>query len=338
MEEESNMKHLLLVGTKGGVHIAQRAADVPPESRDAWRSMGHSLAAHQVNSLSLLGGTVLAGTTEGVFRSEDLGQTWCLASEGLTEPYVRWLAHHPDGSGRVLAGTEPAVIFLSPDGGQTWAECPEVAALRDEHGWYLPYSPEAGCVRGFAFAFDGHRVYAAVEVGGVLRSDDGGVSWSLAPGSNGSPREQRAGFIHPDVHSVAAHPWSPDLVFAPTGGGLYRSQDGGQTWDLLYHCYCRAAWPDPAEAKHLILGPADTVDRNGRIERTYDGGETWEAAAAGLDVPWPRHMVERFLRVGQGLLAVLSNGELLSAPLLSLDWQPILPEAGWVRAVATTRV
>ncbi len=332
------MKQLLFVGTNEGIYTAQPAGNAPQYTEKAWETTGHSLAAYQVNSLSVLGSTILAGTTEGVLRSEDLGQTWRFASEGLTELRVRWLAHHPDGSGRALAGTEPAAIFLSSDGGQTWAERPEMALLRDENSWYLPYSPEAGCVRDFAFGFDGQRVYAAVEVGGLLRSDDGGETWRLAPGSSGKIDSQAEGLIHPDVHSVAAHPWSPDLVFAPTGGGLYRSDDGGETWQIHYRCYCRAVWPDPAEPKHLIFGPADTVDRSGRIERTYDGGENWEAAAAGLDVPWPRHMVERFLRVGQELLAVLSNGELVTASLLTLQWRPILPDAGWVRTVATVRV
>jgi photosystem II stability/assembly factor-like uncharacterized protein len=133
---------------------------------------------------------------------------------------------------------------------------------------------------------------------------------------------------------VAAHPWSSDLVFAATGGGLYRSKDGGETWQQLYRCYCRAVWPDPAEAGHLIFSPADSMDRNGRIEKTYDGGETWELATQGLDVPWPRHMVERFMQMDQELLAVLSNGDLLAAPLMTLSWRYVLPDAGKVRTVA----
>ena len=210
--------------------------------------------------------------------------------------------------------------------------------LRAENGWYLPYSPEAGCVRDFAFALTTHRVFAAVEQGGLLRSDDDGETWHLARGSSGKTGSQPEGFIHPDVHSVAAHPWSPNLVFAPTGGGLFRSEDGGETWEHVYHCYCRAVWPDPAEAKHLVFGPADGVDRNGRIESTFDGGGTWEKASGGLDVPWSSHMVERLLRVDQELLAVLSNGEFLAAPLMTLQWRHILPNAGWVRAVATMNV
>jgi photosystem II stability/assembly factor-like uncharacterized protein len=322
------MRDLLIIGTKEGVLISARKGKV-------WQPVSRSLTGEQVNSVSVQDGNILAGTTEGVYRSDDLGQTWRIASEGLSVPKIRWLAHHPDRSGRVLAGTEPAAIFLSRDDGATWAERPEVASLRDEHGWYLPYSPEAGCVRGFAF--HGDRVYAAVEQGGLLRSDDGGETWRLAEGSNGIPRTPPEGFIHPDVHSVTVHPSSPDLILAPTGGGLYTSKDGGASWVRLYRCYCRAVWSDPVRAEHLVFGPADAVDRHGRIEESSDGGRTWQPAAAGLEVPWSQYMVERFLQVDYELLAVLSNGDLVIASLPALQWQPILRDAGWVRAAATMR-
>ena len=167
----------------------------------------------------------------------------------------------------------------------------------------------------------------------MLRSDDAGASWRLAEGSDGNPDLEGppATLVYPDVHSLNVHLSSPDLVFAPTGGGFYRSADGGKTWELLYDCYCRAVWADPDDPGHLVLGPADGVDRNGRIERTRDGGKTWQLASAGLEVPWKRSMVERFLEVERELLAVLSNGQLLSAPLESLSWHPILPE---IRGIA----
>jgi photosystem II stability/assembly factor-like uncharacterized protein len=266
-----------------------------------------------------------------MYRSSDQGATWQASSEGLTELDVRWLAHHPSRPGRVLAGTEPAALYLSRDGGRTWHERPEVAQLRDEHGWYLPYSPEAGCVRGFAF--HGDRVYAAVEVGGLLRSDDGGEAWRLVQGSSGDPRALPESHIHPDVHSVVVHPSSDDLVFAPTGGGYYTSQDGGQTWTQEYRCYVRAVWIDPHDAGHQILAPADSVNRNGRIERARNGPSDWALASEGLVVPWPRNMVERFRQEGQDLWAVLANGELLFAPLATLAWQRVLSQVEGIRAM-----
>jgi hypothetical protein len=133
------------------------------------------------------------------------------------------------------------------------------------------------------------------------------------------------------VHSITVHPSSPDLVTAPTGGGLYRSADGGATWTCLYRCYCRAAWVDPKDAAHIVFGPADGVSRNGRIEASHDGGQTWHPASGGLDVPWPRHMVERFVQFGDTLLAVLSNGQLLEAALATLAWHRIMPEVTGIR-------
>ena len=125
---------------------------------------------------------------------------------------------------------------MSQDGAATWRECSEVASLRREFGWRLPYSPEAGCIR--AFAFHGDRAYAAAEDGAVLRSDDGGQTWGLASGSAGHPDHvPQSGRVHSDVHSVTTHNSSADRVLAATGGGLYRSDDGGVTCNCRYRSY-----------------------------------------------------------------------------------------------------
>ncbi len=321
------MEPLLILATKNGVVSARRVSG-------SWRESGRSLNGQHVTSVIAREGVILAGTHEGIFRSDDLGGTWHAASSGLTVPYVRWLAYHPEVSDLEFAGTEPAAIFVSHDGARSWRECREVAQLRDQFGWSLPYSPNAGCVRGFAF--HGNRAYAAVEVGGVLRSDDQGETWRLAEGSNGEPAfaDPPVPFIHSDLHSIIVHPSSPEMVLAPTGNGFYRSADGGKTWERLYRCYCRAAWSDPADPQHVLLGPADGVERNGRIEETHNGGRTWQPASAGLALPWPDYMVERFNQIDHELLAVLSNGQVWGAQLAPLGkWQQILPNIQGVAAL-----
>src|SRR5581483_5210443 len=209
---------------------------------------------------------------------------------------------------------------------KSWRECNEVARLRDAHHWFLPYSSGAGCVRGFAFC--GSRAYAAVEVGGALRSDDWGATWRLCDGSNGNPDLEGppAPLIYPDVHSIESHSATPDWAFAPTGGGFYISRDGGAHWDLKYDCYVRALWVNPNNADHFILGPADGVDRDGRIEESRDGGETWQPASDGLAVPWKNHMVERFKQVGDELFAILSNGEIFAARVEEWKWRRVFEE------------
>ncbi len=319
------MDTIYLATSKGLVRAERGAA--------GWQVAERTLKEQHVTSVIAREGVILAGTENGVFRSDDGGKTWRAASNGLTHLHVRWIAYHPEIPDSEFVGTEPTGVFVSRDGGENWAARPEVTALRDKHKWMLPYSPEAGCVRGFAF--HGRRAYAAVEVGGVLRSDDSGETWALAKGSNGKPSlgEPPEDFVYPDVHDLGVHPSSADLIFAATGNGLYRSQDGGAKWELLYECYCRALWLDANDPNHIIFGPADHVGAVGRIERTRDGGKTWELASDGLQVPWPRTMPERLKQIGDELFCVLDDGRLLSAPLKKLEWSYILKDVKDVNAI-----
>jgi photosystem II stability/assembly factor-like uncharacterized protein len=317
---------MLFVATDQGLLILENG-------EQGWQKNGGALTGQTLTAIASAGSGILVGSRDGVYRSADHGRRWWESNKGLKNRHVRWLAYHPEDSSLAYAGTEPAGIFVSRDGGESWLLRPEVAALRDEHSWYLPYSPEAGCVRGFAF--HGDRAYGAVEQGGFLRSDDRGLTWRLAGGSTGQPRKPlKEGFIHPDVHSVFVHPTSSDQVFAPTGGGLYYSVDGGRFWNSLHGDYCRAVWVDPDRPGRIILGTADGPDRNGRIEQSINGGDTWEREMASQGTVWPRHMVERFLQVGEELFAVLSNGELIAARLDNLEWRTVLPAGEDARAIS----
>ena len=297
------------------------------EENGRFEPISRSLDGRYCTSIIARAGLILLGTRQGVWRSVDSGETWIEARDGLPQPHVRWLAHHPTVSDLDLAGTEPAGLAISRDGGASWRAAPEVAALRDHFQWWLPYSPEAGCVRGFAL--HGERIYAAVEVGGLLRSDDGGRSWRLAAGSDGRPQfgQPRAGLIHPDVHSVAVHHTSADKVFAPTGGGFYISEDGGDSWTAAYgDCYARAAWIDPEDIDHLLLGPAEGPSgRNGRIEESHDGGRTWQVVSER----WQDDLVERFVQAKDRVLAMTKNGRLLRSPA----WDPVLADVQGITAV-----
>jgi len=319
------MKKLILA-TEKGLAISEHDGS-------NWQDSARGLTDLHVTCVTTHEGVILAGTKKGIYRSTDEGKTWEEANNGLDIQHIRWIASHPDISGLVLAGTEPAEIFVSNDNGTSWHSGPDVSELRDTYKWFLPYSPEAGCVRGFAFL--GSRIYAAVEVGGLLVSDDNGESWKLAEGSDGKPSfgNPPDSFVHPDVHSINVHPTSSDLVYAPTGGGFYRSHDGGKSWEVFYACYCRAVWVDPQDPDHLILSPADGVDRNGRIETSTDGGKNWSLASNGLDVPWRRGMVERFLQVENDLFGIVSTGQLLRAPLSNLEWSRVLPDIKDVNAI-----
>lgn len=330
------MTTYLYIATAIGLFIAT-------QTNGNWNIVRHTLSEKSLTSIAVSKGVILAGTTEGIWRSSDNGISWHEANKNLAIRHVRWMANSTFTPTFFLVGTEPAGIFVSHDSGKTWSSRPEVGKLRDANGWFLPYSPEAGCVRGFAITKPGKhngRMYAAVEVGGVLISEDSAKPWRLVEGSDGRPDMNREfeTMIHPDVHSITSHPTSSDLVTAATGGGLFRSEDAGRNWKNLYRCYIRAIWVDPADPQHMIAGPADGVSRNGRIEESYDGGQSWQLASDSmLPTPWSRYMVERFVQIDNDLFAILSNGELWLKPLNGNKWRRLLSEIPHITAITGKR-
>lgn len=302
------------------------------QSTDGWRVVRRDLMGNYATCVLALENQILVGTRNGIFRSDDGGDSWRAVNSGLDIRHIRWMAGYPGDRSRIFAGSEPAGIFTSVDGGNSWRNSPSVQLLREAEGWYLPYSPEAGCVRGFAYS--AAKSFAAVEVGGLLTTDDDGETWRLINEQDSVDHR-----IHPDVHSIETHPGSVQLVAAATGGGLFCSSDGGETWENRFpNSYCRALWWDSKDANHILLGSADWVDRNGRIEETRDGGITWRLASDGFSIPWRKNMVERFIQVGEDLLAVLSNGELWISSLQQLFWRRILPEVRDIKAASVYSV
>ncbi len=320
------MKPLLIIASADGIQIMEKIGQ-------SWRDIRGALINHRFTAVYHNGENILAGAEDGLYLSRDFGQTWREADSGLAIQHIRSVGYHPHDPQMAVVGTEPAAIFKTYDGGDSWQECPEVADLRDRYGWFLPYSPNAGCVRGFAFYNE--RAYAAVEQGGLLHSNDSGKTWHLMEMSEDESRVASPHpWIHPDVHSVLTHPSSPSKIFAATGGGLYYSISAGRSWSQLHRNYCRAVWVDPLRADHLILGPADGPDRNGRIEESFNGGETWDSRMAGLEFAWTNKMVEQFVQLDDELFAVLSDGELISASLDAMVWRSILGGERNVRAIA----
>jgi photosystem II stability/assembly factor-like uncharacterized protein len=150
----------LYLGTDSGLFVFEG-------SEEEWHPRYVRLQERRVTALTVAGEELWVGTTAGLWHSADGGATCIAVHAGETPPHVRALARHPREPGLILVGTEPAAILVSRDGGGTWEEAPDVARLRDAHGWSLPYSPAAGCIRGFAVLRS--RIYAAAEVAVAAR-------------------------------------------------------------------------------------------------------------------------------------------------------------------------
>src|SRR6266516_277776 len=111
----------------------------------------------------------------GVRRSVDGGRSW--EDCRLPEPGVFSLAVRA-ADGAVYAGTEPSRLFRSDDRGQSWRELDALLQLPSRPAWSFPPRPWTSHVRWIAPSpYDANLLLVGIELGGLMRSSDGGESW-----------------------------------------------------------------------------------------------------------------------------------------------------------------
>jgi len=312
---------LMYLGTKAGVVTLRwersgwRRADTSLAGHDVW------VVAHQPDDAQALYAGVYG---DNLHRSTDAGDTWHPVGEGETLRYVRAIGF-ASGSGDILyVGTEPANVYKSTDAGDTWQDL-GIRELPGSESWFLPYSPRAGAVRTFALhPAQPSLIYAGIERGGILKSTDAGASWTIIHDG-----------VHPDVHSLAAHPDDPQILFAATGGGVYRSRDGAETWDYVIDNYTRAVAVHPIVPEVAFAGPARRVGHEGRILASENGGDTWTLAARGLEIPM-LNMVDSFVMhpgFPNDVFAITSQGQLLRSRVDYIRWRRVVAGLPFVHSL-----
>jgi len=227
--------------------------------------------------------TAYAGLREGgVRRTDDGGKTW--TDLGLPEPGVFSLAVSR-ADGVVYAGTEPSRLFRSDDRGQTWHELETLQDIPSRPNWSFPPRPWTSHVRWIApNPHDAHLLLVGIELGGLMRSTDDGVTWE----------DHRPG-AQPDVHSLAWHPTAEGRAYEAGGGGSAWSDDAGETWhpaddgrDRNYTWSVAVAPEDPdlwfVSASTGPFAAHGFRDPEAKIFRRR-GAEPWEALGGGLPEP-----------------------------------------------------
>jgi photosystem II stability/assembly factor-like uncharacterized protein len=278
--------------------------------------------------------TVYAGLREGgVRRTSDGGRSWVDCE--LPEPGVFSLAVSA-ADGAVYAGTEPSRLFRSDDRGESWRELEALLTLPSRPSWSFPPRPWTSHVRWIAPSpHDADLLLVGIELGGLMRSSDGGASW----------QDHRPG-AQPDVHSLAWHPRLPGHAYEAGGGGAASSSDAGDTWEAADEGRDRHyTWSVAVEADCWYVsastGPFAAHGRGdpeARIYRRRDG-EPWQPLAGGLPEPLPA-MPYALLATDGRLFAGLADGRLWESRDHGDSWKPLELRGDALRglvALATTR-
>jgi photosystem II stability/assembly factor-like uncharacterized protein len=242
----------------------------------------------------------------GVCRSRDGGTSW--RDCGLPQADVYSLAvSAADGS--VYAGTEPSRLFRSDDGGERWRALDGLLELPSRPSWSFPPRPWTSHVRWIAPSpHDGELLLAGIELGGLMRSRDGGRSWQ-----DHRPGAQR------DVHSLAWHPRAEGRAYEAGGGDAAFSRDAGDTWhpadDGMDRHYTWAVAVDPEDADCWFVS-ASTGPFRAHGDGNPEAGiyrrrrsEPWQRLRVGLPDPLPS-MPYALVTADGRLFAGLRNGEL----------------------------
>lgn len=317
----------LLVGTTKGLFL------IDSDDRANWSVRGPFCGGWPINHAvgDPATGTIWAGGGgpwfgAGVWRSDDGGAEWTLSK--LTAGQMdQWAANDADfaamigwtpgdppfgeefdqvwslnlAHGVLHAGTRPAQLLRSHDGGGTWEK---VQALAD-HPSRADWNPgAAGLVLHTIVADPGDpaRMWVGISAAGVLATEDGGATWDRrnrlsndhAHTHHDHPAAPKGGETGHCVHNMVRAPGAgADILWQQNHHGVFRSPDGGRSWeDRTEGLPSTFGFP-------IAVHPRDpetvwTLPLNGDMEgryppgaaaavwRTQDGGQTWQAMRDGL--------------------------------------------------------
>src|SRR5882724_1167564 len=237
---------------------------------------------------------IYIGTHDGPYRSKNGGDAWerlALPESGLQ---VWSVLVHPGNPRRIYAGTSPVGVFRSDDGGDTWRRLPKAI---------LPERVKMGfACRVMRLAADPARpetIWAGLEVGGIMKTEDGGETWTDCTADLVRLAEQPhlksrivsdteiEGML--DIHAVALTAARPGVPYAAIRMGLFQSTDGGARWrdmevgrfsPLTYGRDIRVS-PQDSRVMYACLSPA-ARSQDGSLYRSDDVGETWKRFDHGV--------------------------------------------------------
>jgi len=237
---------------------------------------------------------IYAGTQDGPYRTTDAGAHWERLGFPERNAVVWSLAFHPTRPQVMYAGVAPVAIYRSEDGGDHWTR---LAGAKSPGHCEMGFP--ARVTRIVVDPSLPDDVYAALEVSGVIRSADGGETWTdlSAPLIRLADRPHLKSRIGSDIdsegmldsHAFAVSAAAPGTAFLAVRMGLFRSDDRGASWNDVEIgrfsplTYCRDVIVSPHDARvmYACLSVHARGD-DGSLYRSDDIGQSWRRFDHGV--------------------------------------------------------
>jgi photosystem II stability/assembly factor-like uncharacterized protein len=283
------------------------------------------------------------GTADsGLYASDDGGLTWRGDEHGLSDRRVLSVAvspsHRESGISIVYAGTEPSNLYRSANGGRSWQRLPALRQLPSEPHWSFPPRPWTHHVRTIALhPTDPDWLAVGIELGGVMRSPDGGASWI-----DHNPQ------AHSDAHELLTHPLASDRVYEAAGQGIARSEDRGNSWSRLdggldrHYAWAQAIDPADPDLWYVAISRSAFAahgDGDGQARLWRSRGDGWAAVDSWGVSPELRRMPYALTALPeqpQKLLVGLRGGTLLLSDDAGDSWSRLGVELADVVGLAAS--
>ena len=314
--------YTICIGTIGG------GLWLSPDGGESWQrvrdglhgeSRVYGLAVHPAEPR-----TIFAGAEDGIYRSRDGGQSFARLDSPMNASDVWKIAIDPTDPDIIFAGTRPAALYRSTDGGRNWQKL--AADIVDE-------CPNVGVPRVTALTVDPSDpriVWAGIEVDGVRRSTDRGDSWSRVTN----------GVYDLDIHDIAVTVNGGTRVLTSTPGEIFASADRGESWnglgvrDRFELRYCRGLAQKADDPDMLLVATGDAaVGSTGAIQRSRDGGRSWEKRPLPLEPNSPIWAFATHAADPARILACSHYGEVYASEDAGDSWRKLRREFTEIRAL-----